>query len=85
MSQLYLTPRQVQQYKVGHQVEQQHPDFVDRYAQVVDDIEMFHRKREPAIVQSIHTIVSEHKDGKPADDDQVVDGEVPEQECLEQL
>lgn len=46
---------------------------------------MLHGKREPAIVQSVHAIVSEHKDGKPDDDDQIIDGEVPEQECLEQL
>lgn len=46
---------------------------------------MLHRKGEPAIVQSVHAIVSKNKGGKPADDDQIVDAEVPEQGCLEQL
>lgn len=46
---------------------------------------MLHREGKPAIVQPVHTILSKHKGVKPDDDDQVVDGEVPEQECLEQL
>ena len=44
---------------------------------------MLHRKGGPAIVQSVHAIVSKHKGGKPDNDYQVVDGEVPEQECFE--
>lgn len=51
----------------------------------MDDIEVLYGERKPAIVQSVHAIVSKHKGGKPDDDDQVVDGEVPKQECLEQL
>lgn len=46
---------------------------------------MLHGERKPAVVQSVHAVVGKHKGGKPDDDDQIVDGEVPEQECLEQL
>ena len=73
-TQLVATSCQVQQYKIGHQVEQQHPDFVDRYTQVVDDIEVFHGEGKPAIMQPVYSIVGKHKGGKPDDDDQIVDG-----------
>lgn len=58
--------------------------FIDNFG-IVGDVEVLHGKGKPAVLPPVHAIVGKHKGGKPADDDQIVDAEVPEQECLEQL
>jgi hypothetical protein len=57
---------------VGHHVQEEYADFVNRHAGVVDHVKLVDRKVKPSAVQEIHPIMCQYEEQKPNQENFVV-------------